>query len=123
MTRRLLVLLALATLVGCSDGVGPLAGEVWIRIGNDSPNAFTSVAVIFPADEVDYGAVSAGGVSNYRPVSVAYRFARVDVRIGSTELRIQPFDYVGEEPLLPGRYTYSLYFIDSYLQLELKRDD
>lgn len=115
--------MALGTFLGCSDGVGPLASDVQIRIGNDSPNAFTSVAVIFPEDEVDYGAVNAGGVSEYRAVSVAYRFARIDVQIGSTEVRIQPRDYVGEEPLEPGRYTYSLYFLGEHLQLELKRDN
>ncbi len=123
MTRRLFVLMALGTLLGCSDGMGPAVRDVQIRIGNDSPNSFTNVAVIFPEDEVDYGAVNAGGVSEYRAVSVAYRFARIDVQIGSTEVRIQPFDYMGEEPLEPGRYTYSLYFFGEYLQLELKRDD
>jgi hypothetical protein len=122
MMRRLLALIVLGTTLGCSDGFGPFAGDVRIRIENDSPNAFTSVAVMFPEDEVDYGAVAANKVSDYRKVSVAYRYARIDVRIGSTELRIQPRDYMGEEPLAPGRYTYSLYFIDGYLQLELKRD-
>lgn len=123
MIRRLLALTLLSTSLSCSDGFGPFNRDVRIRIGNDSQTAFTNVAVIFPENEVDYGAVEAGGVSGYRKVSVAYQFARVDVRIGSTELRIQPRDYVGENTLEPGRYTYSLYFIDGYLQLELKRDD
>jgi hypothetical protein len=123
MIRRLLALIALGSTLSCSDGFGPFGdGDVRIRIGNESQSEFSNVAVIFPEDEVDYGDVGAGGVSGYRKVSVAYRYARVDVRIGSTELRIQPRDYVGEEPLSPGRYTYRLYFIDGYLQLELKRD-
>ena len=121
--RKLTALLLLTLSLGCSDASGPGSGNVQVRIGNDSQSAFSNVAVIFPQDEVDYGAVDAGEESAYRTVSVAYPYARVDVRIGSTELRIQPRDYVGENVLEPGRYTYSLYFIDGYLQLELKRDN
>ena len=122
MIRQLLALVVLGSTLSCSEGFSPFSRDVEIRIGNDSQAAFTNVDVMFPEDDVDYGAIEAGGVSGYRKVAVAYPYARVDVRIGSTELRIQPRDYVGEEPLSPGRYTYSLYFLDGYLQLALKRD-
>ena len=123
MPRFLLVLSLLVLSLGCSDAAGPDGDGVRIRIGNDSESSFTSVAVTFPEDQVDYGSVEAGSTSDYRRVSVAYRMAYVVVRVGSTEQQIQPIDYVGEEPLEPGRYTYSLSFLDGYLQLELKRDD
>jgi hypothetical protein len=123
MIRSLVTALFVGATLSCSDSTGPETDDVQIRIGNDTPSSFTSVAVTFPQDDVDYGPVAAGRRSEYRTVSVAYPYARIDVRIGSTELRIQPRDYVGETALEPGRYTYSLYFIDGYLQLELKRDD
>lgn len=83
---------------------------------------FADVDVIFPSDEVDYGHVPSGGVSEYRRVEAAYAYARIDVKVGGTELRIQPIDYVGEPQLGPGRYTYALNVLDGQLTLELKRD-
>lgn len=122
--RRLLALLVLGTTFSCSnsDPVGPIDGRVQIRIANETTSLFTSVEVLFPSDEVDYGALPAGARSEYRSVSVAYRFARVDVRIGETEHVLQPIDYMGEEPLEPGQYTYRLYFHEQFLQLEAIRD-
>lgn len=111
-------------LLGCSSAFeSPGDGDIQIRIANASSASFSNVAVIFPEQEVDYGAVPVGRSSNYRRVTVAYAYARIDVQIGSTELRIQPIDYVGETPLQPGRYTYALDIIDGHLTLEFKRDD
>ena len=120
--NRWAVPLGLFALLGCSNAVSPRGG-IQIRIGNESHASFSNVAVLFPEQEVDYGAVPVGRSSEYRRVTVAYAYARIDVQIGSTELRIQPIDYVGESQLPPGRYTYALDVIDGHLTLELKRDD
>jgi hypothetical protein len=123
MIRRAGIFVGALLFFACSDAVSPGDGDIQIRIGNESSSPFSNVAVIFPEQEVDYGAVRVGGVSNYRRVTVAYGYARIDVQIGSTALRIQPIDYVGESQLQPGRYTYALDIIDGHLMLELKRDD
>jgi len=117
--RAVTSMLLLASL-GCSNPFSP--DDIQIRIGNESAVPFDDVDVIFPSDEVDYGHVPSGGVSEYRRVEVAYAYARIDVRIGATKLWIQPIDYVGEPQLRPGRYTYALNVLDGRLTLELKRD-
>jgi hypothetical protein len=113
----------LATLCGaaCSDPASS-SGELWIRIGNESRAPFTKVEVIFPEDHIDYGQIIAGGASAYHRVAVAYAYARIDVQVGGTSLRIQPIDYVGESVLNPGRYTYALNVVNGALTLELKHD-
>ena len=94
-----------------------------IRIANESSFAFESVDVVFPEDSVDYGAIAAHGRSAYREVSTAYRYAMIIVQVAGEELRIQPIDYVGENELPDGRYTYALNVtVEGHLTLEFRDD-
>ena len=121
MTRRSWVLFA--TLVACADTTAS-TGDVQIRIANESSFAFQGVDVVFPHDSVDYGTIAAHGTSSYRGVSSAYRYALIIVQVAGEELRLQPIDYVGENELPDGRYTYALNLtIEGQLTLTFRADD
>lgn len=99
------------------------SGDVHIRIENASSFAFQRVDAVFPEHEVSYGPVPANGLSPYRQVSKAYRYAYIEVQVAGEEIRIQPIDYVGERLLGAGRYTYVLNVtIEGQLTLELRED-
>ena len=109
--------------IGCSSIFEP-SGGVNVRIANDSSFPFERVDVVFPDDEVSYGAIPPHGLSDYHDVSTAYRYAYIEVQIAGEELVIQPIDYVGERPLSAGKYTYALGVGSEgqFLTLQLRKD-
>lgn len=103
------------------------AEVVRIRVDNRSRVDFDRVVVKFPSQEEDYGRVGAGRQSDYRQIAEAYRYAHIEVTINSSTVALRPMDYVGEEPLPPGDYTYALSYDPAarsrgQLQLELVRE-
>ena len=100
-----------------TDGAAPLQ----IRIANRSDHDFQRVRVTFPSETVEYGRVEDGEVTAYRQVKTAYRYALVEVTTDERSITFQPQDYMGEEPLAPGRFTYALRLDPSgeNLQIEL----
>ena len=97
---------------------------VEIRVRNESPVDFEQVTVRFPQTEeaADFGAVPSGESSGFQSVALAYRYAPAQVKAGERDLVFQPFDYVGEQELDPGRYTYVLGVANGVLTIELERD-
>lgn len=119
---RLILPALLPMSAGCDSPLGP-RGDVEIRIANASSFQFQRVDAVFPEDEVSFGAIGAHRSSEYRRVSTAYRYAYIEVQVSGEELRIQPIDYVGEDPLDPGKYTYVLNVtVEGHLTLEFQRD-
>ena len=99
------LLLALG-LPACTKETAP--GGVFLRVRNASSSPFTALVVRLPAGTTSYGALGPGQSSEYHPFAQAYRYAAVEATVANEDLRHQPYDYVGEEPLAPGRYTYVL---------------
>jgi hypothetical protein len=124
---RSLRLGAIGLLLGLAACDSPLLpwvdGDVEVRIANLSSFAFERVDVVFPEDEVSYGAIPANGLSTYRGVEKAYRYAYIEVQMAGEELRIQPIDYVGENLLGSGKYTYALNVtVEGQLTLLFQKD-
>jgi hypothetical protein len=87
-----------------------------IRIRNDSEIDFDSVRVVFPdRDEAHFGPIPKGASSDFKSTTRAYRYAEM--------LRLQPYDYVGERQLSPGRYTYVLGIQGDRLTVDLEKAD
>ena len=108
--------------LGCSSPFEP-SGDVKVRVANNSSLALTRVEVVVLENEVDYGSISAHGVSQYATVETAYRYAYIEVEVGGEVLKIQPIDYVGETPLESGRYTYELNVtVEGHLTLDFRED-
>jgi len=67
-------------------------------------------------------------MSEYRQVALAYGYAYVSAMVDGEKRVLQPIDYVGEEPLAPGDYTYVLQATpassggEGSIDLELRRD-
>lgn len=127
MAKKLLNLVAWTVFVSVTaacTSVADRSESVQIRIANRSSQDYERVAVTFPTGMVDYGRVEKGGVTAYKEVGKAYRYAQVEVTTGGKSLALQPQDYMGEEPLAPGRYTYALELDPSgALQLELIEEE
>ena len=112
-----------------SDGGGaasrPAVEHVLVRVRNASSDELDDIRVFFP-DAPDramhYGAVASGAASEYLPVSRAYRYAHIEATAGGRPYSLQPIDYVGEEELEPGRYTYVLRTEADRLTVALERD-
>ena len=96
----------LGALTGCGDAFG--LGEVEVRVENAS-DVWYDEAILYTLDGPrTYSDLAPGARSPYVSVSVAYRSATTQVVLDGDTLRLQVIDYVGEEPLSAGRYTYVL---------------
>lgn len=101
---------AVGFLVGALTGCGDLfsSGGVEVRVENAS-DVWYDEATLYTLDGPQtYSDLAPGARSPYVSVSVAYRSATTQVVLDGDTLRLQVIDYVGEEPLSAGRYTYVL---------------
>jgi hypothetical protein len=114
-SRRLTAAVALAAALivgapGCSTIFG--SGDVLVRLENASPVAFDRATLYTsegPRTTLDLGP---GQATPYVSVATAYRIATTQVEIDADTLRLQVIDFVGEEPLSAGRYTYVISVVD-----------
>ena len=95
---------------------------VLLRVENASALDFSSVVVGFPEADANYGAVAAGQASDYLEFETAYRYGAITAEAAGETYRLVPFDFVGEEPLAAGRYTYVLTVDGSNIELELETE-
>lgn len=98
--------------------------DIEIRIRNASEIDFDSVRVVFPdRDEAHYGPIPIGASSDFKRTARAYRYSEIHVNAGGREFTLQPFDYVGERQLAPGRYSYVLRVQGDRLTVDLEKAD
>jgi hypothetical protein len=99
--RALVILVTIAVAAACDLG-GP--DDVQIRVQNATGFAFDSVALY----DVGVGDIEAGEFSPYLTRDVAYRYGPVSATVDGERLAWAPIDFVGEDPLPHGKYTYRM---------------
>lgn len=77
-----------------------------IRIKNISNYDFCNVVVNTSSEMVNCGIVKKGEETCYRTFETAYNYAYIQLFIGDKEFILQPIDYVGEQDLGAGKFTY-----------------
>ncbi|MRI00434.1 hypothetical protein GH721_07785 [Kriegella sp. EG-1] len=106
MKKFALLLITIVLVVGsCTDRDDELSG-VNIRVKNDSNINFNSVTV--GGSEEVYENISPGDYSKYLEYETAYRYNSVFIEADSTSYNYSPIDFVGEDSLSFGFYTYEL---------------
>lgn len=76
-----------------------------------------------PGQVIDFEPVAAGAYTGYQEVGEVYRFGHIEAHGPGVDFVLRPYDYVGEEPLPPGRYTYRLGSNQGRLTLDVGKDD
>ncbi|PFG18223.1 META domain-containing protein [Propionicimonas paludicola] len=100
----------------------PTAG-VHVRIYNDTGVTVRDVKLGFQDGLViREGAMAPGTYSEYMGLKVAYRLASLEAKVDGHPYRITPIDYVGEQPLEPGNYTYRIRLTEGVMFLEFGQD-
>ncbi|MDH3292142.1 MAG: hypothetical protein OEO20_13690 [Gemmatimonadota bacterium] len=89
---------------GCDGAAGP--DNVSVRLENASPASFAEATLYTSEGPQTSYDVGTGESTPYIAVATAYRIATTEVVIEDDTLRLQVIDFVGEEPLSAGRYTY-----------------
>jgi len=121
------VRLLLPLLLLLPSGCNPFGSDdpVEVRVRNGSSATFDGGALYVHRDSITFAALEPGQATPYREVERAYQIASTWVVTGSDTARLQVIDFVGEEPLSPGRYTYVLGFFEgnpTSLTLDLTKD-
>jgi len=122
--RAVLMLLCLALSSAGCEALG-LEGPVEVRVQNGSNLVFNEGVLHLHSDSIVFNALAPGQSTPYQEAEKAYEYATTQVITGSDTARIQVIDFVGEEPLGEGRYTYVLSFFEGNprsLALELRKD-
>lgn len=83
-----------------------------IRIKNNSEYDFCNVVLDPSSGPVNCGIVKKDKMTCYRSFDEAYNYAYIQFFIGDKEFKVQPIDYVGEQPLGIGNFTYVLDITD-----------
>ena len=98
---------------------------VEVRVRNGSSVTFDEGALYVHRDSIILTSLGPGQETPYQEVEEAYQIASTWVVTSSDTARLQVIDFVGEEPLSPGRYTYVLSFFEgnpTSLTLDLTKD-
>ena len=109
---------AFLTLVLASSCSAPNSKPTDIRIRNASDLDFQAVVVA----GTHFGDIKAGGATDYHTFPVALPIADANVLVGTNRLRFTPIDYVGYQPLGPGRFSYVLSIERGKLRIRSEKD-
>lgn len=101
------LLVGALALAACDD-LPLVGGSTELRLENGSELDMSEVVVFLPEERLTADELPAGERTPYREVERAYRIATVDGKVEGEPFHIQVIDYVGEEPLGDGRFTYVL---------------
>lgn len=102
---KTLPLAVIAALVACSN---PFAGDgaTRIRLRNASTFELTSVTFAPGAARLEFARIAPAATTEYAAVEDAYRYGFLDVVVDGARRVIQPIDYVGENVIGGGEFTY-----------------
>jgi hypothetical protein len=114
MKTKLLFLVLFLVSCDVADFTGPSS----LKIQNTGNIDFQSVKISFTGHEVNYGALAAGEISEYKLFEEVYHYGFIEVEAEDTTYRLVPIDYVGESPLKSGQYTYEVKIEESSLQFK-----
>jgi len=82
-----------------------------LRVRNATGVALDLVRVHLPttpAQVLEFDDLPDGASSGWQTAPALRRVAHIETDGPSGPMTLRPYDYVGEEPLPPGRYTYEL---------------
>ena len=124
--RSMIPLMAIFLLLGCQKEKEVPTEGVLIRIENTSKYTYQDIKVVIDEERL-YGTLAPRASSNYQAFSKAYLYAYIELKINNKLYVLQPIDYVGEEELQDGKYTYQLTIGDTsslsrQLDLTFKKD-
>jgi hypothetical protein len=83
--------------------------QVQIRVRNSSLLPFDNIEVNTSGGLNKFGTVADNQVSEYKDFDFAYRYSFVKLTINGEPYIIQPIDYVGQNKLEGGKYTYEIH--------------
>ena len=109
MKKWLTFFVILTISLSCTDRDDDIE-EVNIRVRNISSIVFDQVQV-GEADKIHEN-VSPDTFTEYLQYEEAYRYAYIEIQSGAETYVLQPIDFVGENPLPIGLYTYELNITD-----------
>ena len=99
-------LLVALLLAGCTP-VPP--GVTQLSLTNTIPLDIDRIVVIFPQQRLVFGPIRAGATTAYQPVARGvYGYAAYEITLDGRVITQPVTDWVGEQPLPDGRYTYAL---------------
>ena len=80
-----------------------------MRLINDSDYLITNLKIIFPKDQLEFGDIKAGAITEYKDVpNGVYRYAAYKYLLNGKEITQPVIDWVGETPLEGILFTYTL---------------
>jgi len=77
-----------------------------IRLLNSSSFELTQVTFAPGTPRLEFDRIGPGEATAYRSADGAYSYGYFDALVGGVRRTLQPIDYVGEEPLDDGAYTF-----------------
>tara|TARA_R110001632_G_scaffold114733_4_gene226147 strand:- start:11736 stop:12113 length:378 start_codon:yes stop_codon:yes gene_type:complete len=111
MKKSLLLIFTTLLLIGCTGNDDDT--EVRIRLSNVSQYNFNNITINTSNGNVAFENILSGESSAYKEFGFAYRYAFVELEIDGETFTLQPIDYVGENRLPRGNYTYQINVDDS----------
>lgn len=99
------------------------SSRILIRLENKSDYQLNQVVVTSPASgQIDFGNLLPRRFTDYRRVKAAYPLMAVAAKINDRKVEFVPDDYLGEQLLESGKYTYLISVVESegvkYLRLK-----
>ena len=112
----LIAIVGLFIITSCKKNNPPAYSDVGMRILNSTPWTFYDCTVDpqgtlsnYPsAKAYNYGQVDIGSFSAYHIFPEIYRYAWFRLTMNNKLYYIRVYDYVGETPLVNGRYSYKI---------------
>jgi len=114
-----ILLLALAA---CSN-VFSSDGDTLIRLENATGVELTDVTFASDHDPLTFDRIAPGARTPYTEVEHSYSYGFLRVTANGGVYTIQPIDYVGEEEIGPGRFTFRIVLTEGGVGTILRRDD